>query len=241
MKKLATGLVGLAVAMLMVVQAYAETPSAKSGAAAADLSGVQFASWAELAGLRTLIKVPEQKELTFDVSLQCGLYTYTKASTKKSVRVEDTVEAGVKVAVKWENIDTGETGWAMPHANSAGGLGGLDQDGFPEGLTYCSRLQALAATFQGDLLSCVTQEGTIDLTDDSCITDESVELTLETLAAHAFNFYAMDFKSGTYEISVWANPECKDGEDAVACDGNGDARAWIGMGSMVVDEVRFVK
>ena len=48
-----------------------------------------------------------------------------------------------------------------------------------------------------------------------------------------------DRTQGTYEISVWANPECSDNEAATACEGTGDARAWIGMGSMVIDEVRF--
>ena len=120
--------------------------------------------------------------------------------------------------------------------------GDINDGEFPGGVTYCSRLQSLAATFQGDLLNCITAEGTIDLGDESCLTEESVELTLQTLAAHAFNFYSMDMKQGVYDITVWANAECKDGEDAVACDpvvDGADARAWIGMGSMVVDEVRF--
>ena len=228
-----------AVAVGLSAPTSAETPSAKTGARAADLSGVQFESWGELEGLRTILKIPEQKELIFDVSLQCGLYTYTKASSKRSQRNEDTVEAGIKVAVKWTNIDTGESGWAMPNSDTSV-AGGLDGDGFPDGVTYCSRMQSLAATFQGDLLSCIAEDGTVTVTDE-CLTEESVELTLETLAAHAFNFYAEDIGQGTYEISVWANPECSDNETAAACDGNGDARAWIGMGTMVVDEVRFAK
>jgi len=229
-----------AVAVGLSAPTSAETPSAKTGARAADLSGVEFASWGELEGLRTTLKIPEQKELIFDVSLQCGLYTYTKASSKRSQRNEDYVEAGIKVAVKWTNIVSGESGWAHPNSDVAV-AGGLDGDGFPGGVTYCSRMQSLAATFQGDLLSCIDPEdGTVTVTDD-CLTEESVELTLETLAAHAFNFYAEDIGQGTYEISVWANPECSDGESAAVCDGNGDARAWIGMGTMVVDEVRFAK
>ena len=237
MKKLFGLSAGLLMAVMLASPGAAETPSSKSAAAASDLSGVQFNSWAELAGLRSTIKIPEAKELIFDVSLQCGLYTYTKAASKKSVRTEDTVEAGINVAVKWHNLDSGDTGWAMPNANTTKGQNVLDGD-FPEGVTYCSRMQSLAATFQGDLLNCIQADGTV-VVDDDCLTEESVELTLKTLAAHAFNFYALDLKQGTYEISVWANPECSDNESATACDGGGDARAWIGMGSMVVDEVRF--
>lgn len=238
MKKFFGVTTGLLMAAMLGSASYAETPSAKSAAAAADLSGVQFNSWGELEGLRSTIKIPEAKELIFDVSLQCGLYTYTKASSKKSVRSEDSVEAGINVAVLWTNLDSGESGWAHPNANSSLGQDVLDE-GFPEGVTYCSRMQSLAATFQGDLLNCIQEDGTV-VVDDLCLTEESVELTLKTLAAHAFNFYSMDLSQGTYEISVWANPECSDNETAEACDGEGDARAWIGMGSMVVDEVRFI-
>ena len=228
-----------AVAVGLSAPASAQTPSAKTGARAANLSGVVFESWGMLGGLTTTLKIPEQKEFIFDVSLQCGLYTYTKASSKKSVRNFDTVEAGIKVAVKWTNIDTGESGWAMPNSDTSV-AGGLDGDGFPDGVTYCSRMQSLAATFQGDLLQCIEPDGTVTINDE-CQTEESVELTLETLAAHAFNFYAEDIGQGTYEITVWANPECSGDESAPVCDPAGDARAWIGMGTMVVDEVRFGK
>ena len=73
--------------------------------------------------------------------------------------------------------------------------------------------------------------------------DKPVDLTLQTLSAHAFNFYAEDLDQGVYEVRVHANAMCSDNEDSVVCDPSAgyDARAWIGLGSIVVDEARFTR
>jgi hypothetical protein len=179
MKRFVIGLATIAVLALTASSASAADPSAKTAARAANLSSVSFNSWAELEGLQTNFKVPEQKELIFDVALQCGLYTYTSASSKKSVRVEDEVEAGVRVAVKLINVDD-ETDVRWAHPNSDIAPGGVESPGgeaMPYGVTYCYRLQNLAATFQGDLLSCIADDGTVVI-DDDCLSDETVELTL---------------------------------------------------------------
>ncbi len=104
------------------------------------------------------------------------------------------------------------------------------------GVTYCYRSQTLEAVLQGqiDLESCVV-DGVF--TPSACeLTDEEIRLILSTLSVHAFNFFTYNLASGDYRLTVEANPSTgtssTNGSEA-------SATALIGLGSMVVDEVRF--
>jgi hypothetical protein len=61
-------------------------------------------------------------------------------------------------------------------------------------------------------------------------------LILSTLSAHAFNFFTYDLDSGDYRVTVEANPDTS----TSSTDGStANAEALVGLGSMVIDEVRF--
>ena len=55
--------------------------------------------------LGTAIKTPNQKELAFDVALQCGLSTYTKASSKGGKKDTSNASGTIRVRVKIKDED----------------------------------------------------------------------------------------------------------------------------------------
>ncbi len=146
--------------------------------------------------------------------------------------------AGVKVRVRIQAIDDGEPvgdpWYAMPSADI-----GVDPNhpDYPDvGVTYCYRSQTLEAVLQGqiNLADCVV-DGAFDPT--TCtLTDEEIRLILSTLSTHAFNFFTYDLTSGDYRLQVEANPETDMSSTAGSTAG---AEALVGLGSMVVDEVKF--
>ncbi|MGD8618462.1 MAG: hypothetical protein PVH54_04670 [Gammaproteobacteria bacterium] len=117
-------------------------PSGKSGIASGDLAIVEASAAVALAEaapeplLTTYIKVPQDKELIFDLSAECGLYTRTLAKSKGGNKDTASAEASVLMNVTYTNVDTGVQEYAYP-----GGAG--------DGVVFCSRAQELSATFQG--------------------------------------------------------------------------------------------
>jgi hypothetical protein len=90
----------------------------------------------------------------------------------------------------------------------------------------------------GGIYSCEDLNGDGMITLDECeVTDEELQLILDTLNANAFNFVAPDLYQGEYKVTVEAEIKTD------TASGSGSAEAWglVGMGSMVVDEVRFIK
>ncbi len=240
---------GLAAALAGGTAGAESMPSSKAGVSTNDLSGFTSASWAHAPQLDVDIKVPEQKDLVFDLSLECGVTTFTKVKSKGGNKDTTSALAGVRVAI--ELLRNGvHYGWADPNppANSGGIAVTHPNDadnGATAGVTYCRRLQELSGTFAG--LNCTAnEEGVVTCTDP-----EEVSLLLETLGAHAFNFTYRDLDSGVYSVRVWASIDCQtevDGEVSGACtDGvivepdDVEAVGWLGFGSLIVDEIRLIK
>ena len=73
--------------------------------------------------------------------------------------------------------------------------------------------------------------------DEGCLDYEEVQLIQDTVSANAFNFVSPNLKQGEYKITVEA--EIKTSTDFA--NGGAAAKGLIGLGSMVVDEVRFIK
>jgi len=69
------------------------------------------------------------------------------------------------------------------------------------------------------------------------VTEEELRLILDTMTANAFNFIAPNLSSGIYEVVV----EAEISSDGMAGSGSFDAFATVGLGSLVVDEIRMVK
>jgi len=226
-----------AAALITAFQAAEATAqNAKAGVATSGAIMLEAASqtysWDPV--LSTRIRVPQQEDLVFDVTLQCGLYTDTLVKTSGGRKDTSTAEAGVAVRVAIQELNgdrpIGEPFYASPNED--------------RGVVFCKRKQALSATLQGIIenLNCFPENAdgvpTFDPDAPGCeLTDEEIQLVLETLNANAFNFIATDLISGDYEVTVEAEITTASGSQ------NGSARAlgMVGLGSMVVDEVRFIK
>lgn len=204
---------------------------------ASDMDG-----WATV--LRSQLKTANQKDLFINPSLQCGIVTDT---TVKSLGSTDTSEARgtIRVRVKITAPDGTHT-YAVP--NNTGATADptvLNADG----LVYCDRIQKLVAKFSG--LNCTAApyeftdsdgDGIDDVVDGSvtCADPEELQLILKTLNANSFNFLAPNVGSGVHTIDVQA----KTSADVGVVSDNGSmagAEAFIGAGSVTVEEVRMIK
>ncbi len=235
-KKVSFTLGALALAALVTGPAMAQ--NSKAGGATSTLTVLSAGnSWFDVNGMETDIRTSQQTDLTLDVALQCSLATDTNVKSKGGNKGSATAEAGIKVRVRIQALDkgvlVGDPWYAMPSADLPIGEEEVADD---SGVTYCSRSQTLEAVLQGqiDLETCVV-DGVFDPT--ACLlTDEEIRLILSTLSVHAFNFFTYDLASGDYRLTVEANPSTgtssTNGSEA-------SATALIGLGSMVVDEVRF--
>ncbi len=239
MRKLTYAFVGAALAALVTGPAMAQ--NSKAGGTTSTLTVMSSGdSWIDVNGMETDIRTSQQTDLTLDVAMQCSLATDTHVKSKGGNKGSATAEAGVKVRVRIQELDkgvlVGDPWYAMPSADLPIGEEEIAPD---SGVTYCSRSQTLEAVLQGqiDLVSCVDPDGNFD--PELCLlTDEEIRLILSTLSVHAFNFFTYDLVSGDYRLTVEANPET--GTDSDGTSGSvASAIALVGLGSMVVDEVRF--
>lgn len=231
MKKLILALMGAALVGFVAHSAFAQgLPSAKSGAATSDLTLIEATdktdSWDAV--LWTYIKVAEQKELVFDLALQCALYTQTLVKSKGGNKDTSSATATVAVRVEVQEVDGNLNPIGAPkYANPNGA----------SGVVYCSRTQTLSATLQGIIgnLSCF--DPVTGQFDPNCpsLTEEEIELVLNTLSANAFNFVAPNLSSGIYRVTAQAEVTTETSSES----GTADATGLVGMGSMIVDEVRF--
>ncbi len=184
--------------------------------------------------LQNYIKMPNQKDLKFDVALQCGIVTDTTVKSKGGAKDAAPAHGKISVRVKLTNIDTGESRYAEPSEL------GSAPDGGPMGVTYCNRVQRLEAKFAG--LNC-----TVDLDPDSltygqvsCADPEELHLVLDTLNANAFNFYSGDITPGVWQIEVQARAEANVTLGGSTL-GDAHAEAFVGLGSMHVNNSRLIK
>ena len=254
---------------------FAQMPSSKGSGAISDWTLLNLTTRTHSFDpiLTTYIKIPQAKELVFDVALECGLYTDTLVRSKGGDKDTSTASAGIDVHVKLEKIlgfddsgdpiiDPGESPiYAYP--------GDADT-----GVTYCMREQQLMAKFQGIFQKCVQWETVADpdtgevteecvdygtdtclivtgedsnsdgiadnwvtTIDEECLDYEEVQLVLNTLNANAFNFISPNLDQGEYKVTV----EAEISSDIDFTNGAAEAKGIIGRGSMVVDEVRYIK
>lgn len=213
-------------------------PSSKAAVALGDLidlgalastSGSPMSDTGYATVMQTFIKVPNQKDLSADVSLQCGLVTDTLVKSKGGAVDTSQAKGKITVRVKATNIADGRVVYFEPSES------GTSPDGGPKGVTYCSRSQKLAASFAG--LNCTADLYTGIV---SCTDPEELRLLLETLDANAFNFVLADVATGTWKIEVQVRAES---DVALGGSGLGSARAeaFVGLGSTRIETLRLVK
>ncbi len=275
---LTTALFGAALIGGLAGSAAAEMPSSKStiGMSGAAMVVMTQGSAHELTPLTTQIKVPQGKELILDLSLECGLFTRTLAKSKGGNKDTSVAEASVRVNVLYKHEDEAEWHYAYPGGNSNGvvfcsrmqELSATFQGIFETGDdTLMFRVDVdnngdgdvgliVAECDAGDVCSPITvvgtcliqgESGTVYL-DTECLTEEEVELVLDTMSANSFNFVALDLTSGIYDVKVVADIDTcvgemrdDDGDCVESGNENAEALATVGRGSLDIDERRFIQ
>lgn len=165
--------------------------------------------------MSTSIRTSNQKDLILDVSLECGLLTRTKVSSKQGISDTSSAMASVKVRVLVDG-----------------------REAKPGAVIFCKRSQELSATFAGIMQQCSDLNGDGVILSSECTWDpEELSLALDTMNANSFNFILDNLSSGTHHIEVQAQI---DSGTSVQL-GEADAKASIGKGSISVEEVRLIR
>ncbi len=189
---------------------------------------------------RTYIKTPNGKDLVMNVAMQTGLVTFTQDKSKGGNKDTSKAQASIHVRVVIYDVDSstlqvisGSERYAYPSSDDPN-----QPENYDVGVTYNSRTQVLSATFQGIIEQCITADGQIILTDE-CLQPEEVSLLLGTLSANSFNFIAANEASGIKRIDVQARAKAT--TDLFGGTGSAKGEAYVGLGSMLIETVRFVK
>lgn len=219
---------------LLAVAVQAEgLPASKTAVAVDELISLsQVASPSGPAGdtgwinvLATQIKTANQKDLLFDVSMQCAIVTDTTVKSGGGNLSSATARGTIAVRVLVDGVA------ALPD----GGIDALKQEA--EGIVFCDRSQTLAAKFAG--LNCTADPLTGVVT---CTDPEQLQLILRTLNANAFNFVYPDVSSGVHNITVQARAQASVNFADDPTGGNlAGAEAFLGAGAVVVEEVRMIR
>ncbi len=213
-------LVALAVALVVALGGTAAVvgsegqPAAKATAKVGDINILkqEDVGWTTI--LSNTIKTANQKDLFIDVSLECGLYTYTQVKSKGGVK--DTSKATAKIVVK-----------VLVDGEKA----------YPGNVVFARRMQKLTATLEGQIFDAMSiVDGGLVL-DPELVEFEEIELFLSTMDANSFNFIMDDLDAGEHVVKVKAKIVTDTDEE------EGAAEAWasIGKGSVTVEEVRMIQ
>lgn len=190
-------------------------------------------SWDKVLGAS--IHVASQKDLIAGASLETGLYTKTQVKSKNGTT--DTATAGVQIEVR-VLVDLDSDGRGSVVDESGVTIDGFDLIAAPGYVVYDKRVQTLSATLGGVIQSCTDQnlDGTIDITTECVVTDEDIDLILDTMGAQHFNFVVPNLPVGMHRLELQARITSSTG----AMSGSSSAAALIGKGSFTVEEVRAV-
>ncbi len=200
--------------MLMITSAFAG-PSSKFAAQVSTVALVPETAnldWAKV--LQTKIKTPNKKDLLIGASFETGLYTKTVVKSSGGTLDTSSATAGIKIKVVIDGVTVVAPGEVV----------------------YDKRAQTLSAKLGGILETCqdLSSDGIIDIITECTFSDEEIELILETMGAHHFNFVAANLEPGDHIVEVWAKIETLTSSIA----GLAEAKALVGKGSLTVEEVR---
>jgi hypothetical protein len=197
--------------------------------ALASANGASMTDTGYVTVMQASIKTSEQKDLSADVAIQCGIDTDTTVRSKNATVDTATAKGAVSMRVKATHQASGAVRYFLPSEN------GTAPDGSPLGVTYCSRLQQLTAQFSG--LNC-----TADLTTGvvTCADPEELGLILKTLSANSFNYLLPNASTGVWNIEVQAraNSSASLGGSGL---GSASANAFVGLGSTRIESLRLIK
>lgn len=210
----------LAVLAVLAVSSLANAQSAKSAVSISNTTLIAATTgtggWTDI--LNTSIKTSEQKDLMLGVSLETGLFTRTLVKSKNGVADTQSAQAQVEVRVV---LDPGTS---------------AERTAEPGAVTFDKRFQQLMAVF-GGVMNCGDTNGDGIITVDECtFTDEELELILDTMGAHHFNFALTDVGAATHTVKVQARVTT-DASSLLQAGATGS----VGKGAVTVEEVRLVK
>lgn len=208
--------------LLVVLAAFGATvvfagPASKFAAQVSNVTLVPmtagYAPWTTV--LSTTIKTPNKKDLLVGASFETGLYTQTQVKGKNGSTDTATASATLEVRLL---------------------IDGSENVAYPYWVVYDKRAQTLSATLGGVLQSCqdLNGDGVITVATECVVTDEDINLILETMAANHYNFVVANLSPGTHTVSV----QVRIGTTADAGAGTASAMAGVGRGSLTVEEVR---
>jgi len=183
--------------------------------------------------MRKPMKVSNSQSIIVSPSLVTGLYTQTR--TKTNTGTTSTAEAmgGVYLRAVLEDAAGNEVAEAAPLSSCAGGVLGCQTVAGKWGVELDTRVQTLSQS----LSECTV----FDLTgteSGTCSFTSTIDFILKTTSAHTFNFVFPNVGQGTYHVTIKAAVA----SSANIIEGSGTAvgAAAFGLGSMVVESVRFV-
>ena len=264
MKKLFFTFFTMVLAMALAATNSFALPAAKATAQFVDLQCIDLGG-EYVTVLSQQIKTPNQKDLFIDTSFEVGLVTSTAVMSKKLERAIANAEAQVKVKVliDGEEADPGEVVFSKRIQTLVAEFAGLydlwTEDGDPAcySLTYaCVDQDPLAEPDSDPSDGCDT--GTQVVTgisfsyDDACFDAEFIQLIIDTMAAHSFNFIAADVPNGIHTIevqvmldydlgdgvSIYDRPDLADEVNSYSMSGSS---ACVGKGSVTIESVRMIK
>jgi len=176
--------------------------------------------------LSTMIKTPNKKDLLIGGSFETALFTQTQVTGKNGSTSTSSASATLEVRVL---ID------GQPFNKSTG------TGAFPPIVMYDHRAQTLSATLGGVIQSCTVNlvTGVINVATDCTVTDEMINLILETMSAHHFNFVAANLDPGVHTVEIQVRSGTT-ADTSPAGFGTASATAGVGRGSLTVEEVRAI-
>ena len=199
------------------------------------VAGTGETGWINI--MTVFLKTANNKDLVITPSLQCGVVTDGTVKSKGGGSNSTTTRGRIRVRVRVELSD-GTEKFAEPSQGvdaTAADDGAITNADLIEGITYCDRVQTLEAKFAG--LNCTADPITGVVT---CANPEELRLILKTLTASTFVFGLADVLSGDTKIQIQAKALAS--VALTGTDGSlGGSNAFIGAGSVSVEEVRWIK
>jgi hypothetical protein len=164
--------------------------------------------------LSTTMKSSSNADVLIGVSLEAGLFTDTLVASKGGEKDTSQAEASIEIRVLVDG-----------------------KEAAPGPVIFAQREQSVMAVFGGVLQSCTDSnfDGTIVI-GECILTDEQLQLVLNTMNANAFNFSLINLGTGIHNFDVEARIVLR----ASAQAGSASAAATVGKGALTVEAVRFV-
>jgi len=241
-------------------------PSSKAAAQVKDITILSWVAappdntpaWSTILGQS--IKTPNQKDLFIDVSLESGLYTRTLVKSKRTAADDedwDTSVAHAEIDVRVV-IDEGTPNERI--ASPSDVVFNMREQ------TLSAKFMGI---FTGDCFNVVLADPQIDNDSDGdinedpidgidndedgfvdedgpdyiitinydCLEPEELDLILDTMSANSFNFVIDQLTPGVHTVSVQARIDV----NGSAEEGEFEAKAMIGNGSVVIEVVRMIQ